>query len=1101
MSQFTPFFEGLITKQTPIALPPSASDCLINFDVDELGLLSKRKGTVISPVQYRTFFSVKSVSSVDLLVAVEGTDITVYSSDMSNVVFSIPSLYNGVVEDLYAFDVNTVDYSSVVIVGQSVNPVQVFIQYKDFTLLANQTVKSIKLPNWNTAQTVLIYDNVILPATVTPTVGEPDSIDFTVTPEPVSRNVTALHFAYGVWFNSQYYFGEELFRAISRGDTKVEQVPSTLLTQLDDDTTSFIKAYVNNSTQYVYTAQPRYYNEFYFSDGQSYTYDTTDSIAYSPYFMSFGQPVFEREIDLKREYFDVPNNLFRYNNHGLSNFVVVRFKNQAPSGITLNTEYVVTEATADTFKLTGATITNQFNTTQPSISVRSSAITSTGDIRVSGISNMSKPEPYVVNSSALLPAALVSGKKYWVQVTSNVMSVYFDASGQYKLLFSLFKTLTFTATDVNVATDVVTINGHGWANAIPVAIISATAPTGMVVRTTYYTYVVDANSLKFCTDSLLTTFVDLTAASGDYVITEDWGTWLFSPEYTSGSLEVVNKRDVLLLRARKLKLGKVASSIRVLVDNVLYTRSTSAVKAPNRYYVSDGNFNILTGAYDENDYINFGATSELGLSRTAFVQLINVRKFANMNAGFTPGSTYNNVFALNTVITVYGYADKFDENNQPTTAALIQNRVVLASSNTILLSNLSDSFINKQYYNNFSVDDRLTGSLAEPFSITLSDASSVRAIIEYQNAMLVFTNSAVYRIINLTYNEYVVLKVANQGVDSRKCVTELHSLIVYYNKFGVYTLRIEVQDTYYASELSISISNVLTHYTPILLEFIREDNKLVAVSSERIFVLNTRSGKWVEYVLPWNHAIISAFQINDELSFVDSAVSAVYTFKDTLLDLEHSITNSGDTLSIIGNAIAVNGTPVLPVITVGNGSKELIPFCDTYYDGSAPVPLTELDINYITHEAYFTYTSIERRPVFQVDDLPLNTLPVGAWATLRVGYAVQAVVISACTKAANLSNMNQVLMLEIVFLLSQGANACHVGVIYGNHNKPVWLQDALSSEVPTSATFVTLKEALQGVSSSYRVIIASDGVAACNVSGYAFLERSDNAPTYYSGGI
>ena len=60
--------------------------------------------------------------------------------------------------------------------------------------------------------------------------------------------------------------------------------------------------------------------------------------------------------------------------------------------------------------------------------------------------------------------------------------------------------------------------------------------------------------------------------------------------------------------------------------------------------------------------------------------------------------------------------------------------------------------------------------------------------------------------------------------------------------------------------------------------------------------------------------------------------------------------------------------------------------------------------------------------------------------------------------------------------------------------------NAADVDITDNAVYAILKESLQGVSSSYRLIVVSDNSTDIVLSGYSFLERSDNAPTYYSGG-
>ena len=78
-------------------------------------------------------------------------------------------------------------------------------------------------------------------------------------------------------------------------------------------------------------------------------------------------------------------------------------------------------------------------------------------------------------------------------------------------------TKTFTDTNVNTTTDVVTVTAHGYSTGLKVALTtSGTLPIGLSA-TNYYMIVVDANKLKFATsatNALAGTAVDITAVGG-----------------------------------------------------------------------------------------------------------------------------------------------------------------------------------------------------------------------------------------------------------------------------------------------------------------------------------------------------------------------------------------------------------------------------------------------------------------------------------------------------------------------------------------------------------------------------------------------------------
>lgn len=1101
MSEFTSVTEGLVTKQSPIALPPTATDCLVNFDVNELGQLSKRYGTVHRNLSVRRIHYKKRIRDVELLITISGTSIIVLTQALDTL-YTIGSVYDqSDVGDFTVADVDTTEYFSVVVFASNCNPIQVFFHEIEFEILANDTAITLDIPLWSATRIKAFEgsNNIGFSYTV---IGDTYWLIFA--PVGYDRRITLIHYGYGAWFPAQYYFGEELFRALSRGTSTIEQVPLTLLTGLDTDNQAHIKLYRTNVNTFGITQRPKNYDEVAFSDGQSYEYDVAEAVTYSPYFMTFGQPIYERKFDLSIENINTASNTVQYTAHGLRNNMYVQFYNEVPGGVATGLQYEVVNTTADSFQLNTVNFLSTYSTARAGLDLYAHKINTDGTVTVSATANTT-PTPYRLYSNVLLPPGLVSGEKYYLTSTGSTVRLYYDQSGKYPINLSFFKSLRFDNTDVDIALNTITIAGHSWSNGVPVAIVNSTnLPGGLVAGTVYYIGIVDSNTIKLYTTAALTTLVNLTSTgSGTFTLTEAWGPWHLEPEYINGYMEVVNAKSVLMLRARKLALGKVASSVVVRVDGTTWTRSTSAsgTRAANRYYVSDEDFNIITGAYDEDDYINFGATPELGLSRTSFVQLINTRKFLNMHSTFAAGSTYNDTYALNTVITVYGYADRFSEVRQPQAAALVQNRLVLSIANTLVCSNTADSFIKRQFYNNFIVDDRLTGEFTQQFEIVLSDVSSVVTMLEYQNSLLVFTRTSIYRVINLTYNNFSVVQIARHGIPNAKCVTRLHSALIYYNKSGVYTLSIDVQETYYATELSVAISDELKKHTPKLIQF-DSANDLLYVISERMYVLNTRSNKWTEYKFAWQHNIVDSFVLDNEVSLVDKAVATAFTFRDVKYDLMRTATNSGgQSLAYSGGNLSRSGATLLNSILLYD-TLNTIPFAEDYHLNSTTiVPIDSFKHNYKTYEVSASYTYRRKSVVFEVDSLPFNTLPGNtSWSTVVYGYPVDAVFLSSAIKAEQLSLNNRVIYVEVVLAITEAEDDATIGVLYGNDSQPEVLYDAISKVgYPPNAVFTVLKESLQGTASSYRLLLVSKNQCNTVFSGMSFLEAG-GGPMYHSGG-
>lgn len=74
---------------------------------------------------------------------------------------------------------------------------------------------------------------------------------------------------------------------------------------------------------------------------------------------------------------------------------------------------------------------------------------------------------------------------------------------------------TFTAANVDIVNDVVTLASHGLSNGDPIGVVGSGVPTGLTSDTTaYYTIVVDSNTIAFATslaNAQAGTKIDLTA--------------------------------------------------------------------------------------------------------------------------------------------------------------------------------------------------------------------------------------------------------------------------------------------------------------------------------------------------------------------------------------------------------------------------------------------------------------------------------------------------------------------------------------------------------------------------------------------------------------
>ena len=299
MSDFFTVTDGLVSQQSSVALPPSATDLLINFVPNELGKLVKRSGTRVLPFSVDTKLYSKTVSDVEVIIAVEGTDIVVYDT-LANVLYTLSNIYKTDSTSDYVFvDADVSGYFSVIIFANNCNPIQLFFTTYLYNHSTATATVNLDLPDFVPARTYAFDGNTKLSATFA------NNLDVTL-PANERGRVTLVTLGWSTWAPALYYSGEEFGRLSVRDDTQVTQVPEGLVTELPLDGTVVTFPYLEDGTPYTTTQQPITTDQVAYSEGQTYEYSPSQTLAYSPFFWTFGVGVFENTFSLSIEDVD-PN--------------------------------------------------------------------------------------------------------------------------------------------------------------------------------------------------------------------------------------------------------------------------------------------------------------------------------------------------------------------------------------------------------------------------------------------------------------------------------------------------------------------------------------------------------------------------------------------------------------------------------------------------------------------------------------------------------------------------------------------------------------------------------------------------------------------------
>jgi hypothetical protein len=432
----------------------------------------------------------------------------------------------------------------------------------------------------------------------------------------------------------------------------------------------------------------------------------------------------------------------------------------------------------------------------------------------------------------------------------------------------------------------------------------------------------------------------------------------------------------------------------------------------------------------------FDGSAFTGVARNAVIRLTNTETrwcgsaavptaFANDNGSYVP---------------FYGIGLFADYRNGffPETAGVFQNRLVLGgfASNPLQVCVSRVSSSDKEAYQYFQVTDDLSAPDTDPFDIIINSTGNdtIQAIVEWQQALYLFSRDSVYRIysegvIN-NLNKNVVL-ISNLGACNPRCIAVTESTMLFVSTVGVFDIAPILQNEYRVAEVSVSIRNRV--------EIAREDEDLpwAAYDSENfrvfvgipgddtntcssLYVYETRQQAWTEYASAYSFKTFQGVEYSDISLGRQFAVTSKLPCFDTITRFNYDEYSD----YVETSTTLLNATPVFWSNPTYSGVFEYTP--DVRY-----VPITNVrDIRVFTGAALDTLTEL----VFETDWVKTNTGRIRLLANPGAGFIVVVPLVPGSYFGAEvrIDNIKQTLS-DTTFGTVDFSNAClcSFGVGYG----------------------------------------------------------------------
>jgi hypothetical protein len=893
-------FGGLNSESSPMAMPFEDSPYLLNVDIDITGKVSKRRGT-------RLVWEESSTSKMSLaeFTTSLGYPFVVSKVDNSLRVFELSNdVATKVWEATNVFRDTTVLPQSVLLPGPRPKllmltpghaPIQLNVVERrvlNYTGSAPQFSDAVEFASLFAASIVYVNGTRVSTSSITYSTGV---VTANLTDSVSNATVEILCFSWQWWAEALTWFGEDFFRGLSRfGATQNDQhtqIPDSL--QTDNDNEYLITLYKSTAWNDKYTEatnqQPRNASEFSFSDGVNYTYDSSKFVTKSPLFVTFGRENNQNTTTFTDYDIDYPNSVITIVNHEFQMYdaITVNTSNgKVPSGVTAGTTYYVKVLDKDRFELyTTIALSVKITFTDRGVRTFNDTLVNVelDSINISG-HGFTSGNQVNAYSTKVLPSGMATTVTYYVGVIdSNNIELYFDEerTRRVNLISRSFRAITLPG-DLDDANDRFTTSSHLLFDGVGIRFNAGagTIPTGLTGGTLYYAKIITANQFEVYSDSALTTKVNFTGGSGTIFWYEDGGT--HSVKEFSGNLFIERPAfdQAYFSRRRRLRFnankGITPSKLDVRMDDVTMTRSTtigSGNATYGAYYTYESSAStVSTSGSNVLQYLSFDAATRIGLDRASIIKMVNKEaKWVGSSAVESKYEVGN--YGNGRYIEAFGlglYAD-YDTGRFPQVGAVFQGRLVLGGFEnddlTVIFSAVSDSVFADQFFNYYQITDGLNTPDSDPFDLIVPAPASdaVRALLNYQNSLFIFTQESVYR----TFSQNVIVNgtnralglVASQGVCNSNCVVSTDSTVYYLSRTGLFNLDILQQEKYLAAEVSIKLRSkfksllVIGYQSLPWLAYDKTKNRIFvalpekpdATRCQRIYVFDTTINVWTEY--------------------------------------------------------------------------------------------------------------------------------------------------------------------------------------------------------------------------------------------------------------
>jgi hypothetical protein len=877
-------FGGLNTVSGELTLPKDDSPSLLNVDFDIGGSVRKRNGTLTlfkDAVTPNPVFVSRFVTTLGYEFIISKFNTKLRVLDLQNDVVTKLWEKDNVFKDASSLPFSVpLDDNFNLLLCEKQAPIQV--RFEEYSVVSG-TSGSVVIPvgtTWvNTYVDCVVYVNGVRVArTVSYSSG---SVTVTSASIAIGDTVYVCTFSWQWWAESLIWFGDNFYQRVSRfgvsDEDKHVQIPNSIVTdEIPDSTRYGVFAFINdafgNSYTYKSNNQPQISVEYSFSDGANYTPSANTYTSPSKFFITFGD-ITNSNIRTFTDK-DVSGNQIKILKHKLKSYDIVNLSNNegaVPVSLSDSVAYYVKEINEDVIELySDATLT-----TIATIGTRNTktftdlAVDYTDNFIAITAHGFSSAQPIRFTTTNTLPVGLLETATYYAKsLSANAFEVYYDQNLRKKVIFVYRSELFFDSTAVS-GTNLLTIAQHKLftGDAVRVKTTNGTLPATLNATTVYYVLVLTANIIKLYTDSALTIAVaNYTGLAGDIFLYLDGGVHSVIADGLTTTIERVAYDSVSFVRLRQLRFnngkGVLNANLNVFVGDTAIARSTiTTVSGIQKYYTHETeSLTPYTGTSTVQKFVSFTASTPIGVKKDEYVTLVNTeRKWCG---SATLSTKYN--FDNGSYVPAYGFGDyaNYDEGVFPTFGALYQSRLCLAGvGSTILVSGVYDKIIDDAPYRYFQTTDDLSNPLLDPFVVRVpfSQSDTVLALKQWQQFLFVFTRTSTYKTSLdqnglFSANTPTLSITANVGCIGRDSVETTESTLFFLSENGVFDLGIVTQNEYRASEISLSIRNIIKEFgADSKIVYDTFNNKLY-VYNNRLMVYFTDLKVWSEYqaVLPWD---------------------------------------------------------------------------------------------------------------------------------------------------------------------------------------------------------------------------------------------------------